>query len=80
MNWGVRDCLPKQRTLATPEGAARFAEAWAIRWDAEIRQIVANKNKGYEVVLSSPQASAAAASRDFARRRGGRKDWWKAEA
>jgi len=70
--------MPNQRTLATPEVAKRFAEAWASKWDAEIRRIVGNKSTGaYAVSSLSPEVAKEAASRDLARRRGHPKDWWK---
>lgn len=77
LHWGVRDCLPNQRTLATPAGATRFAEAWATKWDAEIRRHVAEKGKGYSLAPPSPEVAQAAASRDLFRRRGHRKEWWR---
>ena len=78
LHFGVRDCLPQQRTFATEVGATRFAETWAIKWDTEIRRVVANKcNTAYDVRPPSPEVAKEAASRDFARRRGHNKKWWK---
>ena len=78
LHFGVRDGLPQQRTFATEVGATRFAEAWAIKWDVEIRKVVANKgNTAYDVRSPSPEVAREAASRDYARRRGHRKDWFK---
>lgn len=81
LHWGVRDCIPNQRAMATAEGAKRFAEAWAIKWDAEIRRHVANKGAGDRWKPPPEEVSKAAASRDLARRRGsGRKTWFKDQA
>ena len=80
LHWGVRDCMPNQRTMATAEVATRFAEAWAIKWDAEIRQHVANKGAGERWSPPPEEVSKAAASRDLFRRKGHRKNWWKDQA
>jgi hypothetical protein len=77
LHWGVRDGMPNQRVFATEGGAMRFVEAWAAKWDTEIRKIVANKGRDYDVGVPAPGVVKEAASRDYARRRGHRKDWWK---
>ena len=69
---GVRDCMPNQRLMATPEGARRFMEAWVTKWDADIRSLVRNKGAGEKWNRPSPEVSEAASSRDYARRRGRR--------
>lgn len=80
LHFGVRDGLPQQRTFATEAGAIRFAEAWALKWDAEIRRVVANKgNTAYDAHSPSPEVAKEAATRDHARRKGRRKDWWKTD-
>lgn len=77
LHWGIRD-MPKQRILATTEGARRFAEAWACKWDAEIRRVIVHKQHDpYDVRPPSPEVTKEAASRDHARRRGHNKNWWK---
>lgn len=77
LHWGMQDCLPKQRILATSEGAIRFAEAWAIKWDEKIREHVRNKGVGdpwSQPSTVSAEELAASASRDRARSSGRR---WK---
>jgi len=77
LHWGVRH-LPHQRLFATAEGAKDFAEAWASKWDAEIRRVIKEQaHDPYGVRPPSPEMAKEAASRDLARRRGHRKDWWK---
>lgn len=80
LHWGVRDCMPNQRAMATAEGATRFAEAWAIKWDAEIRRHVGNKGAGDRWKPPPEEISKAAATRDLFRRKGHRKNWWKDQA
>ena len=77
LHWGVRQ-LPHQRLFATLEGARAFAEAWAAKWDSEIRRVIKEQaHDPYDVCSPSPEVAKAAASRDLFRRRGPRKDWWK---
>ena len=54
----------------------KFAEAWVMKWDSEIRSVVANKGAGFGWVPPSEEVSRQAASRDLFRRRGHRKNWW----
>lgn len=79
LHWGVRQ-LPHQRIFATMEGAKAFAEAWACKWDAEIRRVIKDQaHDPYDVRPPSPEVTQEAARRDLSRRRGRMKDWWKSK-
>ena len=77
LHCGVRDCLPNQRVFSSAGIAIKFAESWATKWDAEIRRIVRNKGLGYRVAPITPEVAREAAQRDYKRRHGSRKNWWK---
>lgn len=77
LHWGVRDCRPNQRHFSSEQVATKFAEAWALKWDSDIRSIVANKGQSYGVAPITEQVSREAASRDYKRRHGRRKNWWR---
>jgi hypothetical protein len=59
--------------MATKEGAKRLAEAWALKWDADIRRLIQNKGAGENWTPPSAEVTRLAALSDSARRRGRKK-------
>ncbi|RYG84877.1 MAG: hypothetical protein EON59_13130 [Alphaproteobacteria bacterium] len=68
---------PHYRFMGSQEAAQRFVEAWAVKWEAEVRRLVGSKARSEKWNPPSPEESRLAASRDLARRKRHRKNWFK---
>lgn len=68
---------PHYKFMATGEGSRRYVEAWAVKWEAEIRALPVSSPFGH--LAGSPDAvqTAEASKSDYARRHGSRRCWWK---
>ena len=61
---------PHYHFMASREGAQRYVEAWARKWEAEIRGLPVCSPFPYMQGAPDPAQTAAAATNDNARRRG----------